>query len=508
MSLPPSGGFRSRARGGAGSRRTQAPRTPSARTKVVSHSRDAATVGRRKHRQGRTTVRASEVGVDAARAAVVETIIAVRIDGAYANLALPAALENRRLSGRDAAFATEMTYGTLRRRGVLDAIITHVAQRPIKDMTPEVLSILELGAYQLLYTRVEDHASVDTSVRLTRGVGFPNATGFVNATLRAISRRSQEEWEEELAPATGVARIAFLHSHPTWIARSFAQHLEDSELAEALAVDSQRPVVHMAARPDALTNDELAAVVGGELAQYSPYGVYLRGGDPSDCAPVRQHLAVVQDEGSQLIARALVQAEVCGTDGGEWMDLCAGPGGKTLIIGALAAQCGAHVEAVEKAPHRADLVREACADLPVSVRCADGRDVPPGYGCDRILVDAPCSGLGALRRRPEARWTKSEDDIAALAQLQRELLGAALTAVRPGGVVIYSTCSPDQRETRDVVDATLTQHPDVEELPAADLVPGMENTGEYPSVQMWPHRHGTDAMFFAVLRRKTSGSAF
>ena len=170
-------------------------------------------------------------------------------------------------------------------------------------------------------------------------------------------------------------------------------------------------------------------------------------------------------------------------------------------MGALARIDGASVDAVESSAHRAELVRKATDGLPVHVHTADGRDpgLAPGY--DRVLVDAPCSGLGALRRRPEARWTKSERDIAELTTLQSELLASAIRLARPGGVIVYSTCSPDLRETRGVVDAALGEG-GVEELGAAEFACGMEHTGEFPSVQMWPHRHGTDAMFFAVLRKK------
>ena len=161
---------------------------------------------------------------------------------------------------------------------------------------------------------------------------------------------------------------------------------------------------------------------------------------------------------------------------------------------------GATVDAVEIQPHRATLIKKSTIGLPIVVHTADGRDPGLEAGFDRVLVDAPCSGLGALRRRPEARWRKQEADIQGLSVLQEELLSSAISLVRPGGVVVYSTCSPDLRETREIVDKALANYP-VEELPAAALACGMENTGEHLSVQMWPHRHGTDAMFFAVLRK-------
>ena len=228
----------------------------------------------------------------------------------------------------------------------------------------------------------------------------------------------------------------------------------------------------------------------------------MESGDPGELEPVQQGLAAVQDEGSQLIARAVVEAPIDGEDQGRWLDLCAGPGGKAALMGSLARMDGATVDAVEVSSHRAQLVEKTVGDLPVRVHVADGRRPGLEPGFDRILVDAPCSGLGALRRRPEARWRKSESDITELTQLQFELLESAVGLLRPGGVIVYSTCSPDLRETRSIVDRAVAEL-DIVEDNAHDLIPDMGDVGEHKSVQMWPHRHGTDAMFFAVLRKKS-----
>ena len=281
---------------------------------------------------------------------------------------------------------------------------------------------------------------------------------------------------------------------------------QSRELELALEADSQRPVVHLVARPGEISAEELALITGCEEGRYSPYAVYLEHGDPGSLEPVRQRLAAVQDEGSQLIARAVTEAELSGEDTGRWLDLCAGPGGKAALMGAIARIEGATVDAVEVSPHRATLVEKTVGDLPVRVHQADGRAPGLKPGFDRVLVDAPCSGLGALRRRPEARWRKAESDIAELNQLQTELLESALELVRPGGVVVYSTCSPDLRETRGIVDAAVQRHAEgsaiqIEELDTRDELPEMGDLGAELSAQMWPHRHGTDAMFFAVLRR-------
>lgn len=230
------------------------------------------------------------------------------------------------------------------------------------------------------------------------------------------------------------------------------------ELEAVLASDDERPAVHLAARPGVLTAGELARAVRGTVGRYSPFAVYLPRGDPGRLAPVRDGQALVQDEGSQLVARALTLAPVDG-DTGRWLDLCAGPGGKTALLAGLGLQCAARVTAVEPSPHRADLVAQNTRGLPVELLRVDGRhtDLDPGF--DRVLVDAPCTGLGALRRRPEARWRRQPADVAALAKLQRELLSAAIALTRPGGVVLYATCSPHLAETVGAVADALRRHP-------------------------------------------------
>jgi 16S rRNA (cytosine967-C5)-methyltransferase len=324
--------------------------------------------------------------------------------------------------------------------------------------------------------------------------------------LRTISKRDEQSWLAELAPAADtdpVGHAAFTHSHPRWIAQAFTDALgaDAGELDAALAADDARPVVHLAARPGAIGAAELAAAVGGEVGRYSPYAVYLGGGDPGGLTAIRDGIALVQDEGSQLVARALTLAPVTGPDGGRWLDLCSGPGGKTALIAAIAAQQGATVTAIEPNLRRAELVEHNTRGLSVEVLRVDGREtsLPPG-GFDRVLVDAPCTGLGALRRRPEARWRRTPADVPVLATLQRGLLAAAIDLTRPGGVVLYATCSPHLVETVGVVSDALRRYP-VTALDARPLFAPVDNLGAGPYVQLWPHRHGTDAMFAAALRK-------
>jgi 16S rRNA (cytosine967-C5)-methyltransferase len=444
--------------------------------------------------------------VDPARQAAFDVLAAVRTKDAYANLVLPDLLRERRISGRDAALATELTYGTSRAQGLLDAVIESCAERPLSKTDPAVLDALRLGVYQLLRTRIPEHAAVTSTVDLVRAEAGSWATGFANAILRKVSEKDEQTWLDELAPDEGadpIGAYALRTAHPRWIARSFAEALGDkgAELKAALEADDARPEVHLVARPGEISADELAAITGGDPAPYSPYGVRLPAGagDPADVEPVRERLAAVQDEGSQLCAIAAANVPLEGSDE-RWLDLCAGPGGKAALLGALAALSGATVDAVEKAPHRAKLVEKATTGLPVKVHVGDGREsgLEPGY--DRVLVDAPCSGLGALRRRPEARWRRQPSDVADLTKLQGELIIAAYGLLRSGGALTYVVCSPHLAETEGVF-AETARRLKGEVLDARALFPGVPQLGDGPYVQLWPHRHGTDAMFCAVLRK-------
>ena len=424
---------------------------------------------------------------DSARLIAYRLLRAVNANGAYANLALPRLITEAGLDARDAAFATELGYGTVRAAGVLDEIIAACSTRG--DVQPEVRDVVRLGAYQLLRTRVPPHAAVATSVDLARQAGLARAAGFVNAVLRAVGRHDWTTWTDRLAAGGGPLRaLALRTAHPEWIAAAFRDALggDLDETAAALAADDVRPQTHLVAWPGRIDRDELLAESGGSPGPYSPYAVRLSGGEPAALTAIQQHQAGVQDEGSQLCALALAAVPITGRDD-RWLDLCAGPGGKTALLAALGALRGATVTANELREHRAELVRRATQPWDVSVQVGDARALTGEY--DRVLVDAPCTGLGALRRRPEARWRRDPADVAPLAQLQRELLAAALRLVRPGGVVAYVTCSPHRAETTEVVAA--------HEL--IDARPYFPPAGPGPSVQLWPHVHGTDAMFCALL---------
>jgi 16S rRNA (cytosine967-C5)-methyltransferase len=451
---------------------------------------------------------------DPARQAAFDVLRAVDSQDAYANLVLPRTLRDRRVSGRDAAFATELAYGTLRGQGLYDAVLGACLDRPLAGIDPPVRDVLRLGAHQLLGMRVPAHAAVSETVGLARAEVGAGAAGLVNAVLRRVAEHDLDTWVQRVAPPADqdpIGHLAVSRSHPAWVVRALREALivhgrDVAELPDLLDADNARPAVSLAALPGLATAQE----VGGQPGRWSPVAAVLDSGDPGALAAVREGRARVQDEGSQLAALTLLAAPVDGRDEA-WADLCAGPGGKAALLAATAAQRGASLLAVESAPHRARLVEQALAGIPggaVEVRTGDGREVgteePGRY--DRVLVDVPCTGLGALRRRPEARWRRQPSDLASLAPLQRELLTSGLDAVRPGGVVAYVTCTPHPAETAAVVDDVLRRRDDVvrEDTPALVRAAAGRNVpdlGEGSTAQLWPHRHGTDAMFVAVLRR-------
>ncbi|MFD3488281.1 RsmB/NOP family class I SAM-dependent RNA methyltransferase [Streptomyces sp. NPDC058665] len=457
---------------------------------------------------------------DPVRILAFEALRAVDERAAYANLVLPPLLKKAREAGdfdtRDAALATELVYGTLRRQGTYDAIISACVDRPLRQVDPPVLDVLTLGAHQLLGTRIPTHAAVSASVELARVVLGDGRAKFVNAVLRKIAKDDLDTWVERVAPPydeDAEDHLAVVHSHPRWVVSALWDALGGGRagIEDLLEADNDRPEVTLVARPGRISPGELLDTLGedsGLPGRWSPYAVRLtEGGEPGAIDAVREGRAGVQDEGSQLVAVALANAPLEGTDE-RWLDGCAGPGGKAALLGALAAERGAWLLASEKQPHRARLVERALAGNPgpYQVISADGTRPPwrPGV-FDRVLVDVPCTGLGALRRRPEARWRRRPEDLDGFAPLQRSLLREALNAVRVGGVVGYATCSPHPAETRAVVEDVLKgrggPRAEAEWVDARPLMPGVAALGDGPDVQLWPHVHGTDAMYLALLRR-------
>ena len=471
--------------------------------------------GSRGHRAGRAE------RSDPVRRAAFDVLAAVDSRGAYANLMLPSVLRERRLTGRDAALATELCYGTLRGQGTYDAILEVCSDRRVARMDPPVRGVLRLGVHQLLATRIATHAAVATSVDLAKDVAGPRPAGFVNAVLRRVSTADFDAWLAVVAPdraADPVGYLAIRHSYPRWIVASFGEALGEpiveapaangpAETEQALAAGNIAPRVMLCAIPGLCDRDELMAAAPGEPATWSPFGVQLTEGDPAAIRAVRERRALVQDEASQLVAVALTRAEVTGPDK-LWLDMCAGPGGKAALLAGLAAGCGARLLGADARERRAAMARDAVAGSGEAARTIVADGTVPGWRpgvFDRVLADVPCCGLGSLRRRPESRWRRSPAQVAELAEVQRSLLRSALEAVRAGGVVGYVTCSPHVGETREVIAGVLDGRADAELLDAPALLPEVPELRCPPPygklIQFWPHRHGTDAMFLALIRR-------
>ncbi|MGO4187347.1 RsmB/NOP family class I SAM-dependent RNA methyltransferase [Pseudarthrobacter sp. TAF60_1] len=462
---------------------------------------------------------------DPARLVAFEVLRAVAAEDAYANLVLPSRIRHHGLDKRDAGFATELSYGALRGQGTYDAVLARCVDRPLDQLDPAILDALRIGVHQLLAMRVPAHAALDQTVGLARAVIGAGPSALINAVLRKVTAHTLEEWVELLvAGESDETKIAAIrYAHPEWIVRAMRQSLvahgrSAAEIRDLLEADNAAPVVNLVALPGLGSLDEALenGATPGELVEGSALS---SGGDLGRLASVREGSTRVQDVGSQLVARAMAAVDLgTGTGtaphgaGERWLDLCAGPGGKAALLGALARQQGATLLANEPAPHRAKLVSQALSAVPGDVwrvRTGDGREVgaeqPASF--DRVLVDVPCSGLGALRRRPESRWRRTPKDLADLGPLQRALLKSALDAVRPGGVVAYVTCSPHPAETTAVVTDALRKRDDLELLDAGSVLDGVSLTGNLgaghdSTAQLWPHIHSTDAMFLALIRKK------
>lgn len=508
-----------RGRGGSGSGRGKGGPRDSSRRNTQGRERN-----RSSHKSFTENAPAQRTRrADPARLVAFEVLRAVAAEDAYANLVLPSRIRDHGLDKRDAGFATELSYGALRGQGTYDAILARCVDRPLDQLDPAILDALRIGVHQLLAMRVPAHAALDQTVGLARAVIGAGPSALINAVLRKVTAHTLEEWLELLvAGESDETKIASLrYSHPEWIVRAMRQSLvahgrSAAEINDLLEADNAAPVVNLVALPGLGSLDEALenGATPGELVEGSALS---SGGDLGRLASVREGSTRVQDVGSQLVARAMAAVETttgAGShgDGERWLDLCAGPGGKAALLGALARQQGATLLANEPAPHRAKLVSQALSAVPEDawrVRTGDGREVgaeqPESF--DRVLVDVPCSGLGALRRRPESRWRRTPKDLADLGPLQRALLKSALDAVRPGGVVAYVTCSPHPAETTAVVTDALRKRDDLELLDAGAVLDRVSLTGNLgaghdSTAQLWPHIHSTDAMFLALIRKK------
>jgi 16S rRNA (cytosine967-C5)-methyltransferase len=435
-----------------------------------------------------------------------------RVDqGAWANLVLPRMLAASGLPAGDRAAVTDLVYGSLRMRGAIDHALRPLSRQPLERLEPAVLRGLRLGAYELLFAGTAPHAALNEVVGAVRRGGTAGQSGYVNAVLRQLTRRPPR-WPDPDRDPLGWATTR--GSHPAWMVEEAIARLGQEGALELVEADNRRPQVTLRVTPGRCGRDDLLAEletagVPARPSALSPDCVVLEYGEPGALAAIVEGRAVVQDAASALVAPAL------GAAPGELvLDLSAGPGGKAGHLAAL----GARVLAVELHPGRARMVRDLAGRLGVQGRLwsvvGDGTRPPIGHGsADAALVDAPCSNLGSLRRRPEARWRHTPDELERLTELQSALLDAAVASVRPGGRVLYSVCTWTRAETDWLVDAALDRHPELEPAPLTGLAEleeaaaaGGPAAATVPAQvgarrQFWPHRDGSDGIFLAGLRK-------
>ncbi len=474
-----------------------------------------------KYRKGPKT------GPNQARLVAAKVLLDVQERQSFANLALPRALraeqtENRAFTDRDAALTAQLVYGTIRHQGTLDFALAPNCTKPLVELDAAVLVCLRLGAYQLLFLRVADHAAVSETVEVARTLAGEGPARFVNAVLRSLQREGKEAvWERIEQISDPLEQMAVRFSHPAWIVDAVSEALKQrgrpgEEVPAALEANNVAAKVTLVARPGLISPVELAQEVdevlgvGTRQGLLSEHALVLDEGDPGALPSVRDGSAAVQDEGSQFAAVLLAEAPLEGPDR-RWLDLCAGPGGKSALLAALGHERGVELVANEINPKRARLVERSVRALDnVEVRVEDGTIFESKEPFDRVLVDAPCLGLGSLRRRPESRWRHSLADLDDLVPLQHALLTRGIHLTRSGGVIAWVTCSPHASETLVQVEKALETLP-VELVDAAalaqtltpeDLLLGGGTEVASKTVQLWPHLHGTDAMFIALLRKK------
>ena len=437
----------------------------------------------------------------AARLLAYDLITQVNRGGAYANLRLPELLDNSDLELRDRAFATELAYGTLRMQGKHDYAISKKADRSFAELDEKIIDLLRLGIHQIFEMRVPIHAAVGETVEVARAVAGESKASYVNATLRSIST-DLEIYDRLEADSTvsSLEKLAVLHSHPTWIISAYFDQLRDwGAVTELLKINNVPVAPHIVAWPGKSTVAEILAVGGTklELGTYAVLSDHL----PNEYPAIKDKRAGIQDMGSQLISEIFFATKDAASE--HWLDLCAGPGGKAALLNNLLDQSSDSYDflANEPSEHRAELVARV---IPKSkIISLDGRDYASfGKKFDRILIDAPCSGLGALRRRPEARWRRTLSDLKELLPLQRELIDSAYEMLNPGGIIAFATCSPLLAETKGQVLDAQYRHKDLQILNISEFSPagktGVNNDG---TLQLWTHIDSSDSMFMALLQK-------
>jgi 16S rRNA (cytosine967-C5)-methyltransferase len=435
---------------------------------------------------------------DASRLLAFDVITEVNRNDGYSNLLLPQALTASSLDERDRNLVTELVYGTIRMQGKHDWILSQVSDRPWSEVDAGIVDVARMGVHQIHEMRIPDHAAVAATVEVARKRIGESKASFVNALLRSVTRKSMQEWFTPLEVIKEpIERLAIQYSHPEWIISAYYDLLKDWEQVEsALVINNVPALPTLVAWPGYSTQADLIAI-GAEPTKFSELGARWKG-NPGTLELIRHRLAGVQDEGSQLVATLF--ASFAG--GHKWLDLCAGPGGKAALLASIARERSIDFTANEISTPRAQLVQRVVHGA--RVWTGDGRNIAEhNERFDAILIDAPCTGLGALRRRPEVRWRRNLQDLRELTALQRELIESATSVLEPRGILGYATCSPHLAETTVHVIDILKKHPELELLDVTPNLPnGLEDAVRGGAMSLWTHLHGTDAMFLAIFVKR------
>jgi 16S rRNA (cytosine967-C5)-methyltransferase len=435
---------------------------------------------------------------DAARLLAFDLLTEVNRNEGYSNLLLPQALNASKLDDRDRSLVTELLYGTIRMQGKHDWVLAQISDRPWSEVDPGIVDICRLGVHQIHEMRIPDHAAVAATVEVARKRIGESKASFVNALLRSVTRKSIEEWFTPLGEMTDIVeRFAIQFSHPEWIVSAYYDLLKNwDEVELALKINNEAATPTLVSWPGFSTQQDLIDI-GGEPTEFSPYGVHWKG-NPGALDLIKSRKIGVQDEGSQLVAEVFAKV----AQGSSWLDLCAGPGGKAALLSSIARQRDIRFTANEVSAARAVLVTQVVHGDRVLV--SDGRTIgASSEKFDAILIDAPCTGLGALRRRPEVRWRRTLQDLRALTQLQRELVESAIQALRPGGVLGYATCSPHLAETSIQVADIKKNHLELQQVSVDEYLPSsLVGATRDGAMSLWTHKHGTDAMYLALFRKE------
>ena len=434
----------------------------------------------------RITIRMREISNP--RLLAFEVLTKVEIEGLYSNIVLPQWLGRSKLSREDKALATELVYGSLRMRGRHDSLISKVSNRPLAEIEEKVLICVRLGVHQLTQMRIPSHAAIFETVEIAKRAVGKSSGSFVNALLRSIDSLNlpKNAVDEE-----NIEYLTAEYSHPEWIISSYFDSLKSrAEVIKLLQANNAPTSPNLIAWPGLSTVDELISA-GAEPIPNSHNGAIFNG-NPGDIPAIRERRAGVQDYGSQIVVEKFLDTF---EEDLKWLDMCAGPGGKSAYLSAYINQHSGDFVANEISEHRAELVNQVVKNHHVTQ--FDARRLPESLGdFDRILLDAPCTGIGALRRRPEVRWRRSLEDLKSLTQLQTELLDAAAARLTVDGILAYVTCSSHQAETTFQIRAFLKRHSHFQRIRVNDA-----RTDTLGDLQLWTHRDSTDCMYLSLLRR-------